>query len=205
MTNSSVKQWFRFSVRKLLVLVAASAVILACYSQLTLGYRQSRMSANIIRAAGGSVLWSTGSTVDEIFPSVVQVDLRNCKLTDDEYAALAKIPHYFLLIIDSDIFDQDAMRKLAEIEYLSGLSLEPEPVAETAVNDFQEQRPDIIVTVGLFGESSYREYPRPNEERGITKRSTEAADSAFPEINAFWRRLGYRQRYSPRRKKCLEN
>lgn len=121
------------------------------------------MAANIIRAAGGSVLWSTGSTVDEIFPSIVQVDLLNCKLTDEEYAALAKIPHYFLLIIDSDIFDQDTMRKLAEIEHLSGLSLEPDPVAEAAIKEFQEQRPDIVVMVGLNGDSSYRVYPRPND------------------------------------------
>lgn len=163
MTNSSSKKWYRFSVRKLLVLVAASAVILACYSQLTLGYRQSRMSANIIGSAGGSVLWSRGSTIGEIFPSIVQVDLRNCKLTDAEYAALAKIPGYFVLIIDSDIFDQDTMRKLAEIEYLSGLSLEPDPVPEAAVKDFQEQRPDVIVMVGLNGQSSYRIYPRPND------------------------------------------
>ncbi len=121
------------------------------------------MSANTVRAAGGSVLWSTGSTVDEIYPSIVQVDLRNCKLTDDEYAALAKIPDHFLLIIDSNIFDQDTRRKLAEIECLSGLSLEPDPVAEAAVKDLQKQRPDIIVMVGLNGASSYRIYPRPNE------------------------------------------
>ena len=99
----------------------------------------------------------------EIFPSIVQVDLRNCKLTDDEYAALAKIPHYFLLIIDSDIFNQDTMRKLAEIEYLSGLSIEPDSVAEAAVKDFQEQRPDIIVMWVLMAKSSYRVYPRPND------------------------------------------
>jgi len=101
--------------------------------------------------------------VDEDFPSIVQVDLRNCKLTDDEYSALARINQSFLLIIDSDTFNQNAIRRLEQIEYLSGLSLEPEPVAEAAVQAFQRQRPDIVVTVGLFGESSYREYPRPND------------------------------------------
>ena len=86
-------------------------------------------------------MWSPGSTIAEIFPSIVQVDLRNCKLTDDEYAALAKIPDYFLLIIDSDIFDQDTMRKLAEIEYLSGFHWNQTLFAEAAVREFQEQRP----------------------------------------------------------------
>jgi hypothetical protein len=142
-------------------MVAVAAMIFALYSQLTQGYRQSQKSANIFRAAGGSVLMSTGSNFAEIFPSIVQVDLLGCKLTDDEYAALDKIPDYFLLIIDSDIFDQDTMRRLAEIEYLSGLSLEPESVAEAAVKDFQTLRPDVTVMVGLNGQSPYREYPRP--------------------------------------------
>lgn len=144
-------------------MVAAASVILACYSQLTSGYRHSRMSANTIESAGGSVLWTTGSNIAEIFPSIVQVDLLNCNLTDDEYAALAKIPDYFLLIINSDSFDQDTMRKLAEIEYLSGLSLELGSVAEPAVREFQKQRPDVIVTVGLNSDSTYREYPRIKE------------------------------------------
>jgi hypothetical protein len=84
-------------------------------------------------------------------------------LTDEEYAALDKITDYFVLIIDSNIFDQHTMCKLADIEYLSGPFLHPGPVAERAVRDFQEQRPDIMVTVGLNSESGYREYPRPND------------------------------------------
>ena len=163
MTSCPKKKSFQFSVRKLLVGVTAAAMIVGCYARVTLGYRQCRMSANVIRAAGGSVLWSRGSLVDEDFPSIVQVDLRNCKLTDDEYSALARINQSFLLIIDSDAFNQNAIRRLEQIEYLSGLSLEPEPVTEAAVQAFQRQRPDIVVTVGLFGESSYREYPRPND------------------------------------------
>ena len=122
------------------------------------------MSANIIRAAGGTVSWTGDSFFrNATFPSISIVDLRNCKLTDEEYAALAKIPDYFVLMIDSNIFDQHPMCELAENEYLSGLFLEPGPVAEGAVKDFQEQRPDIMVTVGLLSESSYREYPRLND------------------------------------------
>jgi hypothetical protein len=164
MTNLSVRKWFRCSLRTLLILVAATAVILACYSQLSSGYRQSRVSSNIIRAAGGTVSWSGDSFFrNATFPSIGIVDLQNCKLTDKEYTALAKIPDYFVLMIDSNIFDQDTMHKLAEIEYLSGLFLEPGPVAERAVKDFQKQRPDIMVTVGFLSESGYREYPRRND------------------------------------------
>ena len=164
MTNSSAKKWFRFSLRKLLILVAASAVILACYSQLSSGYRQSRESSSIIRASGGTVSWTGDSFFrNATFPSIGIVDLQNCKLTDEEYAALAKIPDYFVLMIDSNIFDQHTICKLAEIEYLSGLFLEPGPVAEREVRDFQEKRPDIMVTVGFNSDSGYRQYPRPND------------------------------------------
>ena len=162
MTNSSVKHWFRFSISKLLILVAAFAVILATYSHLSSAYRQSRMSADTISAAGGSVVWSPDSVLrNGSFPFIIDVDLQNCKFTDEHYAALAKIPNHFLLQIDSNIFDQDTMHKLAEVRYLSSLSLDS-PVAESAIRQFQQLRSDIRVTVGRFGESSYREYPRPD-------------------------------------------
>ena len=139
-------------------------LIPAYYSQLSSAYRQSRVSSNIIRAAGGTVSWTGDSLFrDATFPSIGIVDLQNCKLTDEMYAALAKIPDHFVLMIDSNIFDQHTMRKLAEIEYLSGLFLEPGPVAERAVKDFQKQRPDIMVTVGFLSESGSREYPRRND------------------------------------------
>ena len=90
MKSSSQKKWFRFTIGKLLLLIAASAIILAAYSQATYSYRQSRASANVIQAAGGSVLWSQSSFFrDATFPSIVQVDLQNCRLQDKEYAALA--------------------------------------------------------------------------------------------------------------------
>lgn len=122
------------------------------------------MSASMIKAAGGTVSWSGDSFFrNATFPSIGIVDLQNCKLTDEVYAALANIPNDFALMIDSNTFDQQAMRKLAEIEYLSGLFLESGPVAETAVEDFQDQRPDIMVTVGFLSGSSFRHYPRPND------------------------------------------
>lgn len=163
MMNASIRKWFRFSVRKLLAVIAASAVILASYLQLTSEYRQSRMSANLISAAGGTVSWS-GDPSFRIwnFQSIAIVDLQNCKLTDEVYAALAKIPDYFVLMIDSDTFGAQATRKLAEIEYLSGLIFESGSVAHSVVEDLQEQRPDIMVTV-LNGESGFREYPRLND------------------------------------------
>ena len=97
-------------------------------------------------------------------PSIGIVDLQNCKLTDEVYAALAKIPdEYFVLMIDSNIFNQQAIVRLAKIENLSGLFLESGPVAEELVLDLQERRPDIMVTAGVNSESGYREYPRPND------------------------------------------
>ena len=160
-----MQKWFRFSLRKLLVLVAVSALILAVCSRLSSEYQQSRMSAKIIEAAGGNVSWQTESFfLNVTVPSIGIVDLQNCKLTDEVYAALAKIPdEYFVLMIDSNIFNQQAIVRLAKIENLSGLFLESGPVAEELVLDLQERRPDIMVTAGVNSESGYREYPRPND------------------------------------------
>lgn len=171
MKNLAAKGRIRFSVRSLLLFTAASAVFLACFLQLSSAYRQSRDASNVLRAAGGSVSWTSDSFFrNATFPSICIVDLQNCKLTDREYAALASIPDYFVLMIDSKIFDRHAMTNLANTEYLSGLHLEPGPVSEEAVFDFQNRRPDIMVTVGLTYPSMYREYPRSTDEAGAIKR-----------------------------------
>lgn len=120
------------------------------------------MSANIIRGAGGIVSWKSGDSFSTNFATIGIIDLQNCNLTSGVYAALARIPDNFGLMIDSNIFDQDTMDELIEIEYLSYLVLEPEPVAELSIRELQEKRPDIMVTV-LDGESSRSEYPSLDE------------------------------------------
>jgi hypothetical protein len=164
MTNSTSKKWISFSIRTLLIFVTIFAVISAWLSHLSWEYRQSRSSANIIQAAGGTVSWSDDTIFrDATFPFIAHVDLQNCELTDEVYVALGMIPDYFSLQIDSDIFDQDSMRKLVELKHLSSLYLDPGPVEETSIRQFQMERPDIIVAVGFLGESSFREYPRLND------------------------------------------
>jgi hypothetical protein len=165
MTNSSKKKWFSFSIRKLLIFVTIVAIFWAWLSHLSFfEFRKSRSSANVIQAAGGTVSWSDDTIFrDATFPCIAIVELQDCELTDDVYAVLAVIPDYFALHIGSESFDQDAMRKLAEVQYLSGLFLDPGPVAETSIRQFQNERPDIMVTVGFLGGSSFREYPRIND------------------------------------------
>ena len=51
----------------------------------------------------------------------------------------------------------------AENQALHPIRREPGPVAETAIRQFQEKRPDVMITVGLMSKSSYRDYPRLND------------------------------------------
>ena len=144
---------FQLTLRQLLLATAVVGLLCAFATHQLVQYRHSRSVAWSVAKLGGSVSWRG--------PRISDVRFLDPRLDADGWQELSKIPYGFCLQVDGRTFTSQTMNELVRIKHLEYLVLHNTRVQEQDVIDFQQQRPDVRVTLDVPGKASHshKEFP----------------------------------------------